>query len=89
VCDGVCVQMSRVHIERELTVQEVHVCVGGGAAQVAHSIVVVYGTSDDLGASEPEGTFCNKPWEDLYQRTGVTPSDLWFPNQVGGLEHVS
>ena len=83
VCMCVKMLMAEVHIERDLTVQEVHVCLGGGAARVCQSIVVVYGTSDDLTAGESEGTFCNKPWAELYQRTGVTASDLWFPGQVG------
>ena len=75
--------MPKIRIDSELAVQEVHVSLGHGPMRTQHGIVMIYGIRDKLdGKLESDGTFCNKPWEDLFQRTGIRDSDLWFPNMV-------
>eukprot|EP00052_Salpingoeca_macrocollata_P027525 m.261724 g.261724 ORF g.261724 m.261724 type:complete len:1098 (+) comp22752_c0_seq2:1934-5227(+) len=57
------------------------------SAQRLHEPVwVVLGTNDSLAVDDkhafPMGTFCNEPWQNLFQRTGITESDLWASGEV-------
>jgi hypothetical protein len=78
-----------IHIPDEVTVQEFQVSLGGGRTRSDHGIVVVYGVHDDLiKLADAEGaTFCNKPWKQLFQWTGITEADLWPANNVSSLTH--
>ncbi|XP_048578770.1 L-fucose kinase [Nematostella vectensis] len=44
--------------------------------------LVVFGVFDDLecAITSERSTFCNKPWEDFFQRTGLTVDDIWMRN---------
>ena len=71
-------------IPDHVTVQEIQVTLGRGRTRSQHGIVVVYGVRDDIltPVSSEGATFCNKPWVELFQRTGIAESDLWPPESV-------
>lgn len=75
--------MPVIRVESDLAVQEVCVSIGHGPMRTTYGIVMAYGIHDELNARcDLGGTYCNKPWADLFQRTGIMDSDLWFPNMV-------
>ena len=71
-------------IQDEMTVQEISVKLGQGKTRVELGIVVVYGVRDNLlvAYGSPEATFCNRPWAEFFERTGIQPSEIWLPNTV-------
>lgn len=75
-------QGRRVVIPDDVTVQEISVVLGYGRTRTNHSIVAVYGIHDNLTKPMDSlgATFCNEPWEKFFQRTGITETDLWPPN---------
>ena len=75
---------TQVDIPDHVTVQEIQVTLGCGQTKSEHDIVVVYGIHDNLLTSieSPEATFCNNPWSQLFQRTGITEGDIWPPGSV-------
>lgn len=74
----------QVCVPDHMTVQEIQVTLGCGRTRSNHGIVVVYGVHDDIVAAveSPKATFCNKPWQQLFKRTGITEGDLWLPESV-------
>lgn len=75
----------QIRIPDSVTVQELQVTLGGGRTKSNHGIVVLYGVHDNLikPADSADATFCNKPWTQLFQRTGIAETDLWPPDNVG------
>lgn len=73
-----------MRIPDHVTVQEIQVTLGCGRTKSKHGIVVVYGIHDNLldSIESPNATFCNNPWSQLFQRTGITDRDLWPPGSV-------
>lgn len=71
-------------IPDELIVQEINVGLGRGKTRANLGIVVVYGVRDNLVLTydSPGATFCNQPWSELFQRTGIEPAELWLPEHV-------
>ena len=71
-------------IPDELTVQEVSVGLGRGKTKAELGIVVVYGVQDNLVVTydSPGATFCNRPWAELFKRTGIEPAEIWLPEDV-------
>ncbi len=76
-------------IPDHMTVQEVHVSLGKGRMKTNHGIVVLYGIHDNLRVAfdSPDSTYCNEPWSTLFNRTGITETDLWLPQVVGHNHH--
>ena len=64
--------------------QEIQVALGHGRAKNHLGIVVVYGIHDNLAVpmGSPGATFCNQPWDQLFQWSGITADDLWLPGEV-------
>lgn len=60
------------------------VTLGADRAKSNHGIVILYGIHDNLvkPVDSLEATFCNKPWKQLFQKTGITEGDLWPPDTV-------
>ena len=71
-------------IPDELTVQEISVGLGRGKTRANLGIVVVYGIKDNLVLcyDSPGATFCNRPWSEFFERTGIEPAELWLPEHV-------
>ena len=67
---------------------EVRVNTGQDVSSQTTSAWLLCGMADVLdeptgGASGgPAGTFCNQPWQELFDRTSLTPSDLWDSTDV-------
>lgn len=53
-----------------------------GQDGVSKTVWTIFGVDDDLGR-QPESfeasTFCNESWSNLFERTSICESDLWFP----------
>lgn len=45
-------------------------------------VMIVFGVYDDLKVpvSDSRSTYCNKSWNDFFQRTGIRSSELWRPD---------
>ena len=57
---------------------------GRGKTKAHLGIVVVYGVRDNLVMmyDSPGATFCNQPWTEFFQRTGIQPAEIWLPEDV-------
>ena len=64
--------------------QEISVGLGRGKTRANLGIVVVYGVQDKLVLTydSPGATFCNRPWSEFFERTGIEPAELWLPECV-------
>lgn len=73
-------------IPHNLTVQEIQVSIGRGVTHASLSVVVVYGIYDNLMVpyTSDNATFCNRPWVNFFQQTGIQPAELWLPNTPPG-----
>ena len=71
-----------------LVVQGLDVVFGNGGKNTKQSILVFYGLHDNLldDYSSSSATFCNAPWSEFFQRTGVQPSELWSPSTPPGAQ---
>ena len=81
---------SQIRIPDNVTVQELQVSLGGGRTRSNHGIVILYGIHDNLTApaDSASATFCNKPWKELFQRTGIAETDLWPLDSVGASDSL-
>eukprot|EP00794_Sanderia_malayensis_P016014 gene16014-17631_t len=45
-------------------------------------IMILFGLNDNLCANmnDPKSTFCNQPWDMLFDRTEITRTELWSPD---------
>ena len=55
---------------------------------VSQFVWTVYGSGDSFekgdttDTSVPSGTFCNLPWSDFFERTKISPDELWSPGEA-------
>ncbi|XP_074644571.1 L-fucose kinase-like [Tubulanus polymorphus] len=55
------------------------------------SIITAIGLMDSLKGNVLDGTYCNRPWTELFTRTGITVGDLWdidLPQELKRLENA-
>ncbi len=76
-------------IPDNIAMQELHITLGHGHTKTSHPVMVTYGIHDRIineyeekSGVQSTSTFCNHPWENLFQRTGIQSSDLWLPGAV-------